>query len=490
MRLLHNVGSLAGVLPMAGWSFAQQRASSAHYMLGTITAEHARKDIEAAKATGFAGFALNVGDPAASFIDGSLSLLFDAAESVGGFGLYISMDLMAGDRLFNLFDWSQVLEANYRTRDYWCDLVDGAFSWESAWPEREGYGGKIAGDVSPDFLTAAAAHNHSKLYMVPLSPIQYKNSYKTNVYRPAASFNHAFKNRLDANSMTPQNGAVASIVLKPGLEPGYTMVIHSGDEDNTMALSSGINYNNGAGNIKAGVQSMEIKDPSGRTIMTARSKYCVSSGCPQGIYNMNYLVSPFEDGTNDADCKSIGAQAMPITSDLDAPVCGDDKNDWTCIICDTTKVTLLTPASEEWSMGKTDVGLEDFAALWKGKTVQLLPRLRVELVFGYVYVLLFRHRLPMWKRGNYWPLAGSFILISMSRINTLYNAWLSAVAEATSNAQDMKNTFIDTFAYDPSKDVATQLNSWSLSQVFDVVGGQAFSGLSRIIGESEAAEGA
>ncbi|KAK1718177.1 uncharacterized protein BDZ83DRAFT_755501 [Colletotrichum acutatum] len=233
------------------------------------------------------------------------------------------------------------------------------------------------------------------------------------------------------------------------------MVIHSGDEDNTMALSSGINYNNGAGNIKAGVQSMEIKDPSGRTIMTARSKYCVSSGCPQGIYNMNYLVSPFEDGTNDADCKSIGAQAMPITSDLDAPVCGDDKNDWTCIICDTTKVTLLTPASEEWSMGKTDVGLEDFAAL-----------------------------------GNYWPLAGSFILISMSRINTLYNAWLSAVAEATSNAQDMKNTFIDTFAYDPSKDVATQLNSWSLSQVFDVVGGQAFSGLSRIIGESEAAEGA
>ncbi|KAK1718176.1 uncharacterized protein BDZ83DRAFT_20069 [Colletotrichum acutatum] len=101
---------------------------------------------------------------------------------------------MAGDRLFNLFDWSQVLEANYRTRDYWCDLVDGAFSWESAWPEREGYGGKIAGDVSPDFLTAAAAHNHSKLYMVPLSPIQYKNSYKTNVYRPGQ---HALPKRME-----------------------------------------------------------------------------------------------------------------------------------------------------------------------------------------------------------------------------------------------------------------------------------------------------
>lgn len=88
--------------------------------LGTIIAEHARKNIEAAKATGrdqstdamtinqlikhpsFDGFALNVGDPTASFIDGSLSLLFDAAESVGGFGLYISMDVWAsGDVCFH-----------------------------------------------------------------------------------------------------------------------------------------------------------------------------------------------------------------------------------------------------------------------------------------------------------------------------------------------------------------------------------------------------
>lgn len=32
--------------------------------------------------------------------------------------------------------------------------------------------------------------------------------------------------------------------------------------------------------------------------------------------------------------------------------------------------------------------------------------------------------------------------------------------------------------------------TWFLSQVFDVVDGQAFSGLSRVIGESEVAEGA
>ncbi|KAJ0308744.1 hypothetical protein COL516b_003292 [Colletotrichum fioriniae] len=486
--------------------------------------------------------------------------------------------------------------------DYWSDLVDGTFSWESAWPEREGYGGKSVGDVSPDSLMSAAAHNRNKLYMVPLSPIQYKNSYKTNVYRPelilgtvkqadfvqfltwndgpeshyiaelwheqnsdaqpwlymnqerfdhtgwqplVASFNHAFKNRLDANSMTPQNGAVAvgamwhrsmidgvtrnaavqtvymekpsgyddwslfnqdfySIVLKPGLEPEYTAVIHSEDGHTTMALSSGINYNNGAGNIKASAQLMEIKDPSGKTIMTARSKYCVSSGCPQGIYNMNYLVSPFEDGKNDADCKSIGAEVMPITSDPNAPVCGDD-DDWTCTVCDTTKVTLLTPASEKWSMGKTDDALEDFAAWWKEKRFDYYRAYASNWSSAASTYFSFDAAFPCGmgplitsacdldihcNRGNYWPLAGSFILTSMSRINTLFNAWLSAVAEATSNAQDMKDTFIDTFAYDPSKDVATRLITWFLSQVFDVVDGQAFSGLSRVIGESEVAEGA
>ncbi|EXF85544.1 hypothetical protein CFIO01_09966 [Colletotrichum fioriniae PJ7] len=637
MRFLHGVEALAGVLSMARWSLARQRASFAHYMLskennslhvpfslkcnncidlcqlGTITAEHARKDIEAAKATGFDGFALNVGDATASFIDRCLSLLFDTAESIGGFGLCISMDVWAsGDACFHGRDccdgpmnYAWIFQKYKGRPSYyqWNGMpVTGTFSaadieapaWMS-WKESLSNEMFFIPDFDATLGYYEAADGWCKLYMVPLSSIQYKNSYKTNVYRPGqhalpkrmelvldtvkqadfvqfltwndgpeshyiaelwheqnsdaqpwlymnqerfshtgwqplvASLNHAFKNRLDANSMTPQNGAVAvgamwhrsmidgvtrnaavqtvytekpsgyddwslfnqafySIVLKPGLEPEYTVVIRSGDEVITMALSSGINYNNGAGSIKAGAQSMEIQDPSGKTIMTARSKYCVSSGCPQGIYNMSYLVSPFEDGKNDADCKSIGAEVMPITSDLDAPVRGDD-DDWTCTICDTTKVTLLTPASKKWSMGKTDDALEDFAARWKEKRFDYYRAYASNWSSAGSTCFSFDTVFPC---GMGPLITSAWLLCSHlhEQDQHSFNVWLSAVAEATSIAQDIKDTFIDTFAYDPLKDVATQLISWILSQVFVVVGSQAFSGLSRIIGESEVAEGA
>lgn len=51
-------------------------------------------------------------------------------------------------------------------RDYWGDVVDGIFSWETSWPERKGFGGLYAGDVSVDVLPMAGAHNRSKPYMM------------------------------------------------------------------------------------------------------------------------------------------------------------------------------------------------------------------------------------------------------------------------------------------------------------------------------------
>lgn len=52
------------------------------------------------------------------------------------------------------------------TRAYWGGIVDGIFSWETAWPERDGYGGKFPGDVSIDITTLKGAHAHEKLYMM------------------------------------------------------------------------------------------------------------------------------------------------------------------------------------------------------------------------------------------------------------------------------------------------------------------------------------
>lgn len=67
--------------------------------------------------------------------------------------------------------------------EYWGPVVDGIFSWETAWPERGGFGGKFAGDVSIDVTMAKSAAKHKKMYMMGLSPLQYKNAYKAHVYR-------------------------------------------------------------------------------------------------------------------------------------------------------------------------------------------------------------------------------------------------------------------------------------------------------------------
>ncbi|KAH0437113.1 hypothetical protein CcaCcLH18_03981 [Colletotrichum camelliae] len=493
--------------------YAGPTSAAKEATLGTITAEHARKDIESAKATGFDGFALNIGDPTASFIDTSLGYLFDAADSIGGFGLYVSMDVWAsGDACWHGRDscngpldyhwifqkykgrssyyqwnslpvistfsaagfdnikwnkWKETLanemffipdfdkttgyyESHPGWWEYWGDLVDGLFSWESAWPERDGYGGRSPGDVSLDLSIAQGAHNHSKLYMVPLSFLQYKNSYNVSVYRAGlqalpmrmegildqmdqadfvqyltwndgpeshyiaelwpeqnsdaqpwlymnqkmfdhtalqplvASFNHAFKSRTESSSMTPQNGAVAvgamwhrpmtddavcnpvvetiytsrpsgsddyysrnmaywSVVLKPGLPSGYKISIQAGEKEHTQVLTSGLNYGNGAGNIQAGIQTMKILDPSGKTIMSARSKRCVSSGCPQGIYNMNYLVTAFEDRTSESTCQPIGTEVMPMNAvkELEIPSCGSDKNHWLCQIYNASDISVV-----------------------------------------------------------------------------------------------------------------------------------------------------
>lgn len=51
-------------------------------------------------------------------------------------------------------------------RFYWGPIVDGIFSWESAWPDRNGFGGVSIGDVSVDMKPLAGAHAHNKAYMM------------------------------------------------------------------------------------------------------------------------------------------------------------------------------------------------------------------------------------------------------------------------------------------------------------------------------------
>ncbi|PYI22706.1 hypothetical protein BO99DRAFT_429649 [Aspergillus violaceofuscus CBS 115571] len=257
------------------------RAVFAHYMVGTVTQEHAQKDIDDAKALGFDGFALNIGDATQDFVSDTLSYMFPYAESVG-FKLYVSMDVYAsgdacykrktscngpfdyqwvwdrykgssaycqidGKALISTFSsggfhntnwtkWKNDLandmffmpdfdetdgyyEAADAWWDYWGDVVDGIFSWETSWPERKGFGGLTAGDVSVDVLPMAGAHNRSKPYMMGLSPLQYKNAYGANVYRQGDL--NLVKRMDNILNMDPQPDYVQFITWNDGPESHY-----------------------------------------------------------------------------------------------------------------------------------------------------------------------------------------------------------------------------------------------------------------------------
>ncbi|WKT51246.1 hypothetical protein QSH57_016216 [Fusarium oxysporum f. sp. vasinfectum] len=260
---------------------ASAKAVFAHYMVGTVTQEHAHKDIDNAKSMGLDGFALNIGDATRDYVSQALNYLFPYAESVG-FKLYISMDVYAsgdacyhgakschgpsdyqwiwdsykgssayyqvkGRPLISTFssggfhndtwiDWKKGLandmffmpdfdetEGYYDSADewrsYWGPIVDGIFSWESAWPERKGFGGKYAGDVSIDVPVLSGAHKHDKLYMMGLSPLQYKNAYGAHVYRQGDL--NLPKRMINILNMDPQPDYVQFQTWNDGPEAHY-----------------------------------------------------------------------------------------------------------------------------------------------------------------------------------------------------------------------------------------------------------------------------
>ncbi|KKY27901.1 putative glycoside hydrolase family 71 [Diplodia seriata] len=410
---------------------------------------------------GLDGFIMNIGDPRQTFVRASLDFMFDYLKARDNFKLWISMDLWAaGDTKpkQGAFDFIPVLQdyinlpAYQRSPDnlpmvttfadgathndtwsdwrkqlgtevffmpvfdktegyydadpgwwaYWGDVLDGLASWESAWPFRAGYGGAYAGDVGPDEKPCRGAANHSKPYMIPLSPLQYKNAYHTNIYRAGdinlplrivnildmdpspeyvhvltwndgpeshyignlwseqnnstdpgryatqkyvphdgwqgiiASFIQAFKAERKAADMTPINGdeftgamwyktilqnatcpwdgAGEYFVRPDGFSDGddalsfaaivpntgtYWVELYSGGEQIFRAeLHAGLNYGTLPG-LRPGFQRMHIVDSAGTTKRVAAGGQCVSSGCPDCIYNMNPQVVPLSDNTED-----------------------------------------------------------------------------------------------------------------------------------------------------------------------------------------------
>ncbi|EKG18569.1 Glycoside hydrolase family 71, partial [Macrophomina phaseolina MS6] len=231
---------------------------------------------------------------------------------------------------------------------YWGNIVDGLFSWESAWPYRAGYGGAYAGDITPDVKVLEGATNHSRPYMIRNHYIgnlwrEQNNDtdpsrYAVQKYQPhdgwrpiLGSFIQAFKNGKKAADMQPfggdeftgalwyktilqeascpWDGAGEYFVEPDGFSSGtdtlnfavimpsrgYFIELYSNGRQIIRAeLGKGFNYGTVPG-VQAGFQKMVIKDTAGNIKQVATGGPCVSDGCPDCIYNMNPVVVPFSD---------------------------------------------------------------------------------------------------------------------------------------------------------------------------------------------------
>ncbi|KAL6718912.1 hypothetical protein ACLMJK_003147 [Lecanora helva] len=267
-----------------------------YLVVGSTYQSHAQQDIDDAVAIGLDGFALDIGFPNETYVSNTLKDLFDHAATKGfklfvsidaselcaaayAMGVNCGDSLLDYDNLFQRYlehpayyrgpdgspmissfssgglviDQWQALKNSLNTSIYWIpdfddtqgyyeadpgwyaywgELVNGLFSWEAAWPYRAGYGGAYPGDVSPDLGVLNGTKQHNKTYMIALSPLQYKDAYNTNLYRPG-ELNLAVRMR-NILSMSPQPDFVEIVTWNDGPESHYIGTIWPEQNNDTQ----------------------------------------------------------------------------------------------------------------------------------------------------------------------------------------------------------------------------------------------------------------
>ncbi|KAL0265037.1 hypothetical protein SLS55_000994 [Diplodia seriata] len=78
-------------------------------------------------------------------------------------------------------------------------------------------------------------------------------------------------------------------------------LISDGEQIGSVELAAGLNYGKVEG-LKAGFQRLEVVDKDGGAVRVAAGGRCVSTGCPDCIYNMNPQVVGFSDNEDDGEC--------------------------------------------------------------------------------------------------------------------------------------------------------------------------------------------
>lgn len=88
-------------------------------------------------------------------------------------------------------------------------------------------------------------------------------------------------------------------IVVPSGESYSVRLISNGVVLNTVPLTAGLNKGAQPG-VTPGPQRMELIDSSGSVVLAATGGRCVSGGCPDCIYNMNYQVVELKEDTGDA----------------------------------------------------------------------------------------------------------------------------------------------------------------------------------------------
>ncbi|KAG9194531.1 hypothetical protein G6011_04566 [Alternaria panax] len=198
----------------------------AHYMVGGLQTGDVRQDILDAKNIGLDGFALNF-DQFAWWSNDTVNFMFDNADAIGGFSLFFSFDhghgvlkspmdyadyfkkystrssylkmrdpadntnkpLLStfGGEDFSNADWNNfkakvgavlVVPGFYQIYNPSTNFfgsraaLDGVFNWNS-WPATQD--GKVAVSAATDRTFQTSAKNANKLFMMGVSPVQYKH---------------------------------------------------------------------------------------------------------------------------------------------------------------------------------------------------------------------------------------------------------------------------------------------------------------------------
>lgn len=92
------------------------------------------------------------------------------------------------------FDGTQgYYENNPDWWDYWGDVVDGLFSWESSWPSLDGDGSELPGSTALDAKVLQGTASRGKSYMIGISPLQYKNAVSLLHHLPVSCLFHSHR---------------------------------------------------------------------------------------------------------------------------------------------------------------------------------------------------------------------------------------------------------------------------------------------------------